>query len=350
MSEEWNEVSLSPTAPEKEKIEFEVEGQEENESVDVASEPVQVEAEAEAKPSTEPAQDAEEGFEPAEAQTDSELKGVETKGAQKRIRQLVQQRKEREEQVAALQREKEELQKKLREQEKDIASSLKKSIDSNEQFLQNKIEYAKRAYQRAADEGNSAEMLEAQEAMSQAYAEMTGVTSSKDSWEKYNSEVERQLQEAEQFQQQQVQQQQQPQAQYDPMAVEWAGQNEWFGSDNVMTAAALALDYELKNEGFDPSDNEFYGEIDRRMREQFPHKFQDASVEEQPAVRKSSASNSTQVVAGASRTPASPSSGKKVKLTQEDIRLANKWGIPLERYAEEKLKAERSSGEYTAIG
>jgi len=348
MSEEWNEVDLNPTAPEKEKIEFEVEGQEENESVDVASEPVQVEVEAETKPSTEPAQDAEEGSKPAEAQTDSELKGIETKGAQKRIRQLVQQRKEREEQVAALQREKEELQKKLREQEKDIASSLKKSIDSNEQFLQNKIEYAKRAYQRAADEGNSAEMLEAQEAISQAYAEMTGVNSSKDSWEKYNSEVERQLQEAEQLQQEQGQQQQQPQ--YDPKAVEWAGQNEWFGSDNVMTAAALALDYELKNEGFNPSDDEFYGEIDRRMREQFPHKSQAAPVEEQPAVRKSSASNSTQVVAGASRTPASPSSGKKVKLTQEDIRLANKWGIPLERYAEEKLKAERSSGEYTTIG
>jgi hypothetical protein len=348
MSEEWNEVDLNPAPAEKEKVEFEVEGQEENEPVAVAPEPVQIETEPEPEPDTQPAQDAEEGFEPAEAQTDSELKGIETKGAQKRIRQLVQQRKEREEQVAALQREKEELQKKLREQEKDIASSLKKSIDSNEQFLLNKIEYAKRAYQRAADEGNSAEMLEAQEAMTQAYAEMTGVNSSKDSWERYNSEIERQIQEAEQFQQEHVQQQQQPQ--YDPRAVEWAGQNEWFGSDNVMTAAALALDYELKNEGFDPSDDEFYGEIDRRMREQFPHKFQAAPVEEQPAVRKSSASNSTQVVAGASRTPASPSSGKKVKLTQEDIRLANKWGIPLERYAEEKLKAERSSGEYTAIG
>lgn len=345
---EWNEVDLNPTPPQKEKVEFEVEGQEENEPVAVAPEPVQIETEPEPKPDTKPAQDAEEGFEPAEAQTDSELKGVETKGAQKRIRQLVQQRKEREEQIASLQKEKEELQKKLREQEKDIASSIKKSIDSNEQFLLNKIEYAKRAYQRAADEGNSTEMLEAQEAMSQAYAEMTGVTNSKSSWEKYNSEIERQIQEAEQFQQQQVQQQQQPQ--YDPKAVEWAGQNDWFGSDNVMTAAALALDYELKNEGFDPSDDEFYGEIDRRMREQFPHKFQAAPVEEQPAVRKSSASNSTQVVAGASRTPASPSSGKKVKLTQEDIRLANKWGIPLERYAEEKLKAERSSGEYTTIG
>jgi hypothetical protein len=291
MSEEWNEVNLNPAPTEREKVEFEVEGQEDNEPVAVASEPVQIETETEPEPEpdTKPAQDAEEGFEPAEAQTDSELKGVETKGAQKRIRQLVQQRKEREEQVAALQREKEELQKKLREQEKDIASSLKKSIDSNEQFLQNKIEYAKRAYQRAADEGNSAEMLEAQEAMSQAYAEMTGVNSSKSSWEKYNSEVERQLQEAEQFQQQQVQQQQ---PQYDPRAVEWAGQNEWFGSDNIMTAAALALDYELKNEGFSPSDDEFYGEIDRRMREQFPHKFQDASVEEQPAVRKSSALDS----------------------------------------------------------
>ena len=247
----------------------------------VDSEPVQIETETKTEP---------------EPEADSELKGVETKGAQKRIRQLVQQRKEREEQITALQKEKDDLQKKLREQEKDIASSLKKSIDSNEQFLLNKIEYAKRAYQRAADEGNSAEMLEAQEAMSQAYAEMTGVNSSKDSWEKYNSEIERQIQEAEQFQQQQVQQQQQPQ--YDPKAVEWAGQNDWFGSDNVMTAAALALDYELKNEGFDPSDDEFYREIDRRMREQFPHKFQAAPVEEQPAVRKSSASNSTQVAAG----------------------------------------------------
>jgi hypothetical protein len=333
---EWNEISVSSAAPQKEKVEFEIEQDEvlENEPV------------AETKPNR--------PIEKVEAETDTEedtdgtnsneaemLKGVETKGAQKRIRQLVQQRKEREERIAALEVEKEELRKKLREQEKDLSTSLKRSIDSSEEKLLSKIDYAKQAYERAADEGNSKGMLEAQEAMTQAYAELTGVKSSRESWQRYNEQVEAQFVEQPQPQQQQ--------AQYDPKAVVWAGKNDWFGSNNVMTAAALAIDYDLKNEGYSPSDDEFYEEIDRRMHEQFPHKFQ-AEVEEQPVARRPNASNSAQVVAGASRTPASPSSGKKVKLTQEDIRLANKWGIPLERYAEEKLKAERASGDYTTIG
>jgi hypothetical protein len=125
--------------------------------------------------------------------------------------------------------------------------------------------------------------------------------------------------------------------------VEWAGksENEWFGKDRVMTAAALALDADLKEQGFDPSDPDFYNEIDSKLKENFPHKFTvKESVQEQP-------SQPAQVVAGASRS--TPSSNKKVKLTKEDVRLAQNWGIPLEQYAAEKLKVENADGGYTAI-
>jgi hypothetical protein len=64
-------------------------------------------------------------------------------------------------------------------------------------------------------------------------------------------------------------------------------------------------------------------------------------------------SSASQVVSGASRTPKTSSAGgngsKRVKLTQEDVRLANKWGIPLEQYAAEKLKVEEADGEYTTV-
>ena len=138
-------------------------------------------------------------------------------------------------------------------------------------------------------------------------------------------------------------QQQQQQPQVDPLAVEWSqkAENKWFGQDRVMTAAALALDADLKEQGFDPSDPDFYNEINSRLKTEFPHKFATKeSVQEQP-------SQPAQVVAGASRS--TPSSNKKVKLTKEDVRLANNWGIPLEQYAAEKLKVQNSDGEYTAI-
>ena len=75
-----------------------------------------------------------------------------------------------------------------------------------------------------------------------------------------------------------------------------------------------------------------------------PHKFGGNATNPVPQ----ETSQPAQVVAGASRTP-SPSSSKKVKLSQEDVRLANKWGISLEQYAAEKLKVENADGEYTTI-
>ncbi len=132
---------------------------------------------------------------------------------------------------------------------------------------------------------------------------------------------------------------------YDPKANEWAQQNDWFGQDTIKTAAALAIDAELKGEGYDPSDNEFYEEIDRRLETAFGQTSD--RVQETEEQSNSGTSQPAQVVSGASRS--SPSAGKKVKLSKEDVRLANKWGIPLEQYAAEKLKVNSADGEYTNI-
>ena len=126
--------------------------------------------------------------------------------------------------------------------------------------------------------------------------------------------------------------------------MDWQSNNEWFGKDNIMTASALAIDAELKNEGYSPNDEDFYDEIDKRMRTAFPSKF----TKEEPVQqeRNDGSSSPSQVVAGGSRSSPNP---KKVKLSQEDVRLANKWGIPLEQYAAEKMKVTKSEGDYTTI-
>ena len=82
------------------------------------------------------------------------------------------------------------------------------------------------------------------------------------------------------------------------------------------------------------------------MRTEFPHKFQE-DQEEEEIQREQPTKQVAQVVAGTSRSPST--SSKKIKLSQEDVRLAQKWNIPLEVYAAEKLKVNSSDGEYTTI-
>jgi len=109
-----------------------------------------------------------------------------------------------------------------------------------------------------------------------------------------------------------------------------------------MTAAALAIDADLKEQGYSPDDEEFYEEVNNRIKEAFPHKF--GEVEERV---QETTSQPAQVVSGGSRS--SPNSGKKIKLSKEDVSLAQKWGIPLEKYAAEKLKVTKADGEYTTV-
>ena len=123
---------------------------------------------------------------------------------------------------------------------------------------------------------------------------------------------------------------------------EWASRNDWFGQDNIKTAAALAIDAELKSEGYDPTDNDFYQEIDKRINKAFSQ-----NIEETTERVQDNTSPPAQVVSGSSRS--SSSSSSKVKLSKEDVRLAQKWNIPLEQYAAEKLKVDGADGNYTNI-
>jgi len=325
MSEEWSTVDVKEDSDESSKVEFEVEEQEE-------------EQELKAAPVVEQVENNEEEEQP------EELEGIKTKGAEKRIKQLIRQRKERDEELQQLRSEINNLRSAVQERNTQLSSSLKNSIDSTESQLESNIEAAKQLYKQAVESGDTDGMLTAQESMSKAYAEKNRVEQQKAAWEEYNRALESNGQQAAQ-----VAQQQQQTQEYDPKAVEWATKNSWFGQDQIMTAAALTIDQELKGEGYDPSDDDFYEEVDNRLRQRYPHKFQDANSEPETPRLQNTATSSAQVVAGASRTPKTSQSNNKVKLTQEDVRLANKWGIPLEKYAAEKLKVEQADGEYTSV-
>ena len=109
----------------------------------------------------------------------------------------------------------------------------------------------------------------------------------------------------------------------DPKAEDWASRNEWFGSDEAMTYAAFGVHKKLvENEGFDPQSNEYYSELDKRMKEEFPHKLK-TGESRRPA----------QTVASVSRSASGRSSGKKVRLTPSQVAIAKKLGVPLEEYA-----------------
>ena len=314
--EEWTEVETVTSKDKENKVDFEIE--EEKSEVEVKAEP-EVQAEAEPEP------------EPKKAEEPQELDGIETKGAQKRIRQLIKQRKDRDDHIAQLVKQNETLNTRLTSREQEFHNISKLNLDANEKQITDKLELARAAYSSAHEEGDSGKILKAQEFLNEAQNDLKTLNVTKAQFKDVPAQT-----------QQQVQAQPQPQQpEVDPLAVEWSQKNEWFGKDRVMTAAALALDADLKEQGFDPSDPDFYNEIDSKLKENFPHKFTtQESVQEQP-------SQPAQVVAGASRS--TPSSNKKVKLTKEDVRLAGKWGIPLEQYAAEKLKVENADGEYTAI-
>ena len=262
-----------------------------------------------------------------------ELEGIETDGAAKRIRQLVKQRKEKENQVEALLKQNQELNTRLQSKNNEVNNISRHTLDLSEKQLTDKIALAREVYLEAFDEGEKEKLLNAQEMLNEAQNDLKQVTSAKANYER----------QAQRPVAQPVQQQQQvAQPAADPKAEEWAASNDWFGKDNVMTAAALAIDAELKNEGYDPNDSEFYQEIDNRIKNTFPQKF--GEVEERV---QESTSTPAQVVSGSSRS--SPSSKGKVKLSQEDLRLAEKWNIPLETYAAQKLKVTQADGEYTNI-
>jgi len=186
--------------------------------------------------------------------------------------------------------------------------------------VQSQAVAAKEAYRKAYEAGDADAMYEAQQAISKIALEEARL-----------AQIKAQREEQAKFAQTNIEKEQpqaQPQAQPkpDPKAEQWAEKNTWFGQDQTMTYAAFGLHKQLiEDEGFDPNSDEYYNELDNRIRSEFPHKFQEAQ-------RKSSSPRVASAGATASKS-SSPKGRRTVKLTASQIAIAKRLNVPLEEYA-----------------
>jgi hypothetical protein len=213
--------------------------------------------------------------------------------------------------------------KKVQEENKNLQTisqvTSKERVASDEQSLQSTEQLLKTAYTQAVSEGDIEKQVEAQQRIAQLAIEKERLSLRKRKVEQQEIKKEQPVEEP-----WNNQPQAQPQARPDPKAQDWAEDNKWFGTDKAMTYTAMSFHDELLNEGFDASSEEYYTEIDRRIRKEFPHKFEDQSKPRQK-------------VASATRTTAS--GRRTVKLTPSQVAIAKKLGVPLEEYAKHVKEA-----------
>jgi hypothetical protein len=256
----------------------------------------------------------------AEPEADDEL-GEYSKNVQSRIKRLTEKyRKEERDREEAVR-----LSQSLLEENKKLKSRMQQLdtgyLSEYGTRLQTQTDAAKRAYKEAYEAGDPDRMAEAQMAMSNLAIEQQRYNNAK-----ARADQDQRLQtERAQAPQQQVAPAPQPQqARPDPKAQGWAQKNTWFGEDRVMTTAAFAIHQGLiEDEGFDPNSDEYYTELDKRMRREFPHKFQSQK-----------SGGGTQVASAGSSASRSTKQGRRtVKLTPSQVAIAKKLNVPLEEYA-----------------
>lgn len=229
------------------------------------------------------------------------------------------------------------LTKKMREQERAAESAYEyaRNLQAENQNLKQSSTQVNQNYQSEAESRLKAQRAQANSVLKSAYQDQDWdkVTKAQDILDKITVEesklanIKMTVDTAPVYQTYQQPQMppQQPQAP-DPAAEDWAGKNEWFGSDEAMTLVAFNIHKNLvEEEGFDTNDSSYYTEIDKRIRAEFPHKFNDGG-EVQPKGR------IQQTVAPAGR---SESSGRKrqVKLTKSEVEMARRLNVPLQEYA-----------------
>tara|TARA_R100001129_G_scaffold168500_2_gene136739 strand:- start:501 stop:1427 length:927 start_codon:yes stop_codon:yes gene_type:complete len=276
------------------------------------------------------ADDASETEKEVKSTNDDEL-GDYSEQVQRRINQLTAKRKQAAEEAAAAVQYAQQMQ---YENEQMKRSLQQMSVGYNteaETRLKSQEEQATKAYAEASEAGDYEKAAKAQQAMAQ-------IAVAKEKIRVQKAKIERQQAQTQQVQEQPQQapppQQAQPQAQpRDPKLEKWLEKNTWFGQDRIMTRAAQAIHETLVlEEDFDPTSDDYYKEIDTRMRTEMPHKFKEKR-------------SSAQTVAPASSNGRSVKSGRKksVELSPGQVAFAKKMKIPLERYAKEIAKIESRS-------
>lgn len=257
----------------------------------------------------EPAQEAK--AKPADAEgtaEDEEDLGEYGERVRKRISKEVWKRREADRRAETLEARLQEAEQAIQAFQQRAVQSDDVAVTAREQALEGEYSRLQEAYRRAYDTGDAEEMLKTTERLADIRNDHRQIQSYKAQLQQYKQ------------QQQPAPVVQQSVPKPDPKAMEWASNNDWFGKDVAKTGAAYAIDASLKSEGFDPNSNEYYEELDRRMAREFP-------------TLRGTPRQSSQPVAGVSRTPASKT---QVKLSSAEVAMAQRLGVPLAEYARYK--------------
>jgi hypothetical protein len=281
-------------------------------------------------------------IEPIDADTVKELEEDDLQSYSKKVKTRIDQMKkvwhdERRAKEAALREQQEAvaLAQRIMEENKRLKSTLsegeKQYVSTAQTAAELELEAAKRAYRDAYDSGESDQIAEAQQKLTEASIKQDRVKNYRPSLQEEENEVK--------IPQQTYQQQEQPKI--DPVTAEWLEKNTWYGPDEEMTALALGTHTRLEKE-FGKSyigTKEYFKRIDETMRKRFPENFSD-EVETQTRGDKPSSRNeskSSSVVAPATRSTAS----KRIVLKTSQVALAKKLGLTPEQYAREMQKLEK---------
>jgi|TARA_A100001015_G_scaffold273118_1_gene328289 hypothetical protein len=292
--------------------ELELDTEETNDEIEVITEETEEQSEPETQESD---QEPDQAPVKKEGDDEDEIENY-SESVQRRIRKLTAKYREEERQrqaaidyAEAVKKQNDDLQKKLRTREESYVGEFGSRVE-------HEAEAAKEAYKRAHEEGDVDAMYDAQQriskiALEKARYEEAQARFERDKEQQVATPVEQPVQE--------------PAPTPDPKAQEWAEKNTWFGEDQSMTYAAFGIHRQLvEEEGFDPTADEYYTELDKRIRSDFPNRFQDTA-------RKSGKPRVASAESTASR---SSNKGRRtVKLTESQVAIAKRLGVPLEEYA-----------------
>ena len=250
-------------------------------------------------------------------------------GVQKRIAKLTRKMREaerqKEEAIAFAEKMKADADK-LKARNNNLGDSYTKELESK---VTTGMNAAKLAYKQAIESQDIEGQVEAQKAIAQMAMEEARLNNLKQAQEQRTQQIDTQKG---QIVPQTADPVTQAQQQIDPKAQDWATKNSWFGTDNAMTYTAFDIHKKLtEEEGYDPSSEEYYQEVDKRIRLEFPQKFgtTENTTQEKPS----------QTVASAKR-PGMVGRRKTVKLTPSQVAIAKRLGVPLEEYAKQLVAKE----------
>jgi len=255
-----------------------------------------------------------------------------SEGVKKRIAKLTRKMREaerqKEEAIKYAQQLKEQADK-VRGQYDTLGNNYTKELEAK---VQTGMDAAQLAYKQAVESQNVDAQIEAQKAIAQMAMEEARLQQIKKAQEQRDVQVEQQKSTTPAQPQGQPDPFARAQQQIDPKAEDWASKNPWFGTDNAMTYTAFDIHRKLvEEEGFDPQSDEYYSEVDKRIKLEFPHKFDNVEqpTKEQPV----------QNVASAKR-PAGKGRKKTVRLTPSQVAISKRLGVPLEEYAKQLAAKE----------